>query len=386
MTISPDQLLSGRKFRDVDVVTVTPTSLSARVDGKLVEVDLEAKPDLCTEVQAIAPGAKTLRIAQASLESVRAAELTPGAPRRGSSSQTRSPTRRSSASRRPRRCSRPYRSRPSATTRPVSRRRRSPPGRTSAHSSRRRSATAASPRPATAPRSTRSRCTIRPCPRPGRTIQLVQGLLRQVSSNLAIDVDGRIVRVVSLMRRAWTSGSTSFDARAITVETANATIGDASGWKVSEAAKDALGRVAAAIKLDRALQALTTNNVYQHREMYPRWGVSYQTGCTWDISAADIIQRANSGALIAAPTNIEGDSMYLLEESDKTYLVNDHGHLWVDQDVVNAVVKIKTASPLPGKVTFTERAKLEKALHTPARSGPLVGDDDYGKISNAVKS
>ena len=302
--ITADELLSGRKYRDVDLVTVTPTSLSARVDGRLVEVDVEAKPQLCAEVQAIAPGASRLRIAQASLESVRADELNPGMAEAWL--VVADPKPGVDVDGTPRALVAPAMSLLSAMPRAVS---RYAPGLTAdeiamwpnlcaliseavsdgGQSSSRNGATA-----------TDLQLHHSTMPTAAAYVRLVQSRGRQVSSNLAVDVDGRIIRVVSLNRRGWTSGSASFDARAITVETANATIGDAAGWKVSEAAKNALGRVAAAIKADRSLQVLTTNNVYQHSEMWARWRVSYQTGCTWDIVPSDIIRRANGAPLSGA--------------------------------------------------------------------------------------
>lgn len=295
--ITADQLLSGRKYRDVDVVTVTPTSLSARVDGCLVEVDLEVKPDLCAEVQAIAPGASRLRIAQASLESVRADELNPG--RSEAWLVVADPKPGLDVDGTPRALVGPAMSLLSAMPRAVS---RYAPGLTAdeiamwpnlcaiisravgdgGQSSSRNGATA-----------TDLQLHHSTMPTAAGYISLVQEGRRQVSSNLAVDVNGDAIRVVNLNRRAWTSGSASMDARAITVETANLTIGDASGWKVSEAAKNTLGRVAAAIKADRALQALTARNVYQHSQMVDMFGVSYRTGCTWDIDPADIRRRAD---------------------------------------------------------------------------------------------
>ncbi|VXB74504.1 peptidoglycan recognition protein family protein [Pseudoclavibacter sp. 8L] len=300
--ISPDQLLSGRKFRDVDVVTVTPTSLTARVDGKLVEVNLEIKPDLCAEVQAIAPGASRLRIAQASLESVRTDELNPG--QAEAWLVVADPKPGLDVDGTPRALVAPAMSLLSAMPRAVS---RYAPGLTAdeiamwpnlcalitratgdgGQSSSRNGATVNAFQP--------HHSTIRSA---AAYISMVQSGSRQVSSNLAIDDNGDIIRVVNLNRRAWTSGSASFDAAAITAETANATL--APDYRLSPAAKAAFGRVAAALKADRGLQALTRNNVYLHREMLDRWGVSYGTACLMDDTAEAIIQRAN-GVSIEAP-------------------------------------------------------------------------------------
>ncbi|WP_394254692.1 peptidoglycan recognition protein family protein [Pseudoclavibacter helvolus] len=294
--ISADQLLSGRKYRDVDVVTVTPSSLSARVDGRLVEVDLEAKPQLCAEVRAIAPGASRLRIAQASLESVRADELNPGLAEAWLVVADPKPGLDVDGT--PRALVAPAMSLLSAMPRAVS---RYASGLTADEiamwpnlcaiidevvsdggqsSSRNGAGVNAFQVHHSTMRSARA------------YIDMVRGLLRQVSSNLAIDDDGRIFRVVSLLRRAWTSGSASFDAAAITVETANETL--APDYRISTRAKAALARVARAIKLDRAIQKLTSAHVYLHREMLPRWGVSYSTACLMDTTAAAIIRDAEA--------------------------------------------------------------------------------------------
>lgn len=300
--LSPDQLLDGRKYVDVDLLGFTNTTLAAKVDGRTVEVDLDAKPALNAEVQAIAPGASRLRIAQASLESVRADGLSPGLSEAWLVVADPKPGLDIDGT--PRALVAPAMSLLSVMPRAVN---RYAPGFTAdeiamwpnlcaiisravgdgGQSSSRNGATVNA--------SQVHHSTMRSA---AAYLDLVQGGGRQVSSNLAVDVDGTIIRVVNLNRRAWTSGSASFDARAITTETANATL--APNYSLSEAAKAAHGRIAAALKADRALQRLTSDNVYLHWEMRPRWGVSYGTACPIDITAAEIIQRAN-GVRFDAP-------------------------------------------------------------------------------------
>lgn len=368
--VTADELLAGARYRDVDVQACTATTLTALVDGERVEVDLGATPALARDVQAVyAPGVGRLRIAQADLASVRADELdpdateawmvvadpAPGAPFDPEIARTLSPFAASLASL-------SVRSRTGYAAGLTAEEIAMWPNlcaiideavHDGGQSSSRNGATVSAFQ---VHHSTMTSAAA--------YIRLVQQLLRQVSSNLAIDVDGRIIRVVNLQRRAWTSGSATFDAAAITVETANATL--APDYRLSEPAKAALGRVAAAIKADRAIQALTASHVYLHREMLPRWGVSYATACPMDITAADIIARANATPS-PAPAHTYGGLMDLVQTTDnRIFLIGPGVFRYID-DIdavygVQASIRKLGGDPKPQRIGPKRAKGMERAL------------------------
>lgn len=63
---------------------------------------------------------------------------------------------------------------------------------------------------------------------------IVKNPARQMSSNYAIDKDGRIGLFCEEKDRSWCSSSPWNDHRAITIEVSNSAVGDASGWPISE--------------------------------------------------------------------------------------------------------------------------------------------------------
>lgn len=99
---------------------------------------------------------------------------------------------------------------------------------------------------------------------------------REVSANYVIGNGGEIVGVVPEEFRAWTSGSSSWDGRAITVEIVNET--GAPDWRISEKAMDAVARLMADVSTRYGFP-LDRNTVVTHQELYSRYGASYPTAC-----------------------------------------------------------------------------------------------------------
>lgn len=353
--ISVDQMLNGSRYKDIEVVTLTPTSISARVDGNLVEVDLESSPHLNNDVQNVCVmGTKVLRIAQADPRSVRSAEL--DTPRDSwlvvadpiFASKEEALTPRSFAV---------------ASTSRIPNRAQYAAGLTDeeilAYPNVCRIITEAVSDGGQS--SSRNGAKVQYLQEHHSTflsadpyIQMVQTGAREVSSTFAVD-GKRIIRLVNLLRRPWTSGSATYDAMAFTVETANSTL--APNYLVSEDSKNSLGRIAAAMAADRALAALTTQYIYLHRQMQGRFGVSYATACPMDISPEDTIARATKQPVGANNLLTQEDSMVVARISDwngRCYIVNDLGHNYIpDAREVAGLLKIsKQTAPI--EINFGE--------------------------------
>ena len=208
---------------------------------------------------------------------------------------------------------------------------------------------------------------------------------REVSATYGLG-NGELALNVPEELRPFTTGAASWDARALTVEVKNATADP--NWTVSDVDFDLLARLIAdwAIRYE---QDINDNTVLTHQEVYLRYGASYATACPGGLQPrkAELLALANkykNQGITTKPQKVGGSKMDLIEEGGKIYLVNEHGNLWVDQTVVDAVFKIKMTAPHPAKLSLRERAALENALHTLARRGPLVGDDDYAKVGSAA--
>lgn len=128
---------------------------------------------------------------------------------------------------------------------------------------------------------------------------------REVSANYVIGNGGEIVGVVPEESRAWTSGSASWDGRAITFEIVNESGGP--DWRISDKAMGAVERILADIS-GRYGIPLSRDTVVTHQELYTIHGASYATACPGPYLQARV------GDLIAAATapveiEIEGDDM-----------------------------------------------------------------------------
>lgn len=107
-------------------------------------------------------------------------------------------------------------------------------------------------------------------------LDMMKYATRVVSSNYVIGNGGEIVGVVPEEYRAWTSGSTSWDGRSITVEIINESAGP--DWRISDAAFDAVARMLADISARYGIK-LSRTTVVTHQELYTIHGASYATAC-----------------------------------------------------------------------------------------------------------
>lgn len=103
---------------------------------------------------------------------------------------------------------------------------------------------------------------------------------REVSANYAMGNDGTLILAVDEDRRAWTSGSSYWDSRAVTIEVANSYAGDP--WPVSDASFDKLARLIADVSLRYGFD-INNDTVLTHQELYTRYGDSYPTSCPGDL-------------------------------------------------------------------------------------------------------
>lgn len=122
------------------------------------------------------------------------------------------------------------------------------------------------------------------------TVNMMVNATREVSANYV--VSEKITCVVDEDYRAWTSGSTYWDSRAITVETVNSRAGDP--WPVSDKTFDNLARLIADCA-KRYGFPINDNTVLTHQELYTRFGDSYATACPGDLQRrkAELIRLAN---------------------------------------------------------------------------------------------
>lgn len=103
---------------------------------------------------------------------------------------------------------------------------------------------------------------------------------RTVSANYALGSDGTLIMAVDEDRRAWTSSSSAWDGRSVTIEVANSVAGDP--WPVSDAAFDKLARLIGDVARRYGF-AVNDTNVLTHQELYNRYGASYATSCPGDL-------------------------------------------------------------------------------------------------------
>lgn len=122
---------------------------------------------------------------------------------------------------------------------------------------------------------------------------------REVSANYVVGNDGEIVGVVPEEYRAWTSGSASWDGRAITFEIVNETAGPE--WRISEKAFDAVARMLADVSLRYGI-SLSRETVVTHQELYSRYGASYATACPGPFLQSRIDQLLTAADDVSKPT------------------------------------------------------------------------------------
>lgn len=115
---------------------------------------------------------------------------------------------------------------------------------------------------------------------------------RTVSANYALGADGTLILAVDEDRRAWTSASSYWDGRAVTIEVANSYAGGS--WPVSDAAFDKLARLIADVSLRYGFP-INDDTILTHQELYIRYGDSYATACPGDLQRrkGELLASAN---------------------------------------------------------------------------------------------
>lgn len=302
MVTTVDELLGGARYRDVDVDGLDGSVLRARVDGRPVEVQLPG--DLAAEVRSVwAPGVAVLRVAQADPASL---------PERLPDGSVRHPEAGWLVVADP---VIPPPARPltlaAAPVLPSGYVAGLTPGEVEAFP--RLCRLIDEVRSDGGQSSSRNGATVDQCQlhhAATRSVDVVLGMMatgsREVSANLVVGDDGRLFRVTSLLRRAWTSGSASADARAVTIETVNRT--GAPSWLIGPEAQATIVAVLAALALDAVYDG-SRRSTPGHKDLWNWWGISYPTACPGGMDVDALVERARTGAVPAAPIDMEGDDM-----------------------------------------------------------------------------
>lgn len=116
---------------------------------------------------------------------------------------------------------------------------------------------------------------------------------KEVSANYVPDKDGKLWGVVPEEFRAWTSASSYWDGRAITMECVN---NSTNGWTISEASYEKIAQLLADISIRYNFPLIRDkqrSTVLGHKELYLYWGDSYATACPGGIDVDRIVRRAN---------------------------------------------------------------------------------------------
>ena len=115
---------------------------------------------------------------------------------------------------------------------------------------------------------------------------------RTVSANYALGNDGTLILTVDEDRRAWTSASSYWDGRAVTIEVANSSAGGS--WPVSDATFDKLARLIADVATRYGFP-INDDTILTHQELYLRYGDSYGTACPGDMQRrkGELLNKAN---------------------------------------------------------------------------------------------
>ena len=200
---------------------------------------------------------------------------------------------------------------------------------------------------------------------------------RQVSANFVV-MDDQIIEVVPIGYRAWTSGSASWDKRSVTVEIINSQVGpDDSSWQISDKSYASLARLARAINIAFPAYQLNSARTIPHRDLYRLYGASYPTACPSGVQVERIVREALAAAPAPSESFFEDISSVRIVENGQVHLVTPFGTRWVNKDTVNFVEKMTGAKTR--NVSQKEFNAFTLDATNLLRSGPVLGDDDYGK-------
>lgn len=195
---------------------------------------------------------------------------------------------------------------------------------------------------------------------------------RTVSANYALK-DRQLILAVDENRRAKTSGSISWDGRAVTIEVANSSAGGA--WPVSDESFDTLARLIADVAT-RHNFPIDDTHILTHQEIYRRYGQGYATACPGDMQRrkAELINLARHYAGAAPVAGVVTPTPVSTAPS------NPNGTISVDGNFgPQSIAKLQYAlgfrnSYLDGSFGPVTRKRLQQALGQ-------VQDGNFGPVS-----
>ncbi len=222
-------------------------------------------------------------------------------------------------------------------------------------------------------------------------LQMMATGSREVSANYVIGNGGEIVGVVPEEFRAWTSGSSSWDGRAITFEIVNETA--APDWRISDKAMEAVSRMLADIS-ERYGFELNRETVVTHQELYSRYDASYPTACPGPYLQPRIDQ-------VIAAALVDEEETFLEDDMSKPMLAMklDNGPmhtLGVMIDPDGAVTTLRPAQwgfwtafakvvPIECTVSGQWEYLMGTAAARRARAGVAITEADLDRITEAVR-
>lgn len=166
---------------------------------------------------------------------------------------------------------------------------------------------------------------------------------REGSANYAVSSEGQVVGVVPEGSRSWSVDNAPWDARSITFEIENSSVGG--GWPVSAKAQEATARVIADV-CKRYRIPITRDRIIGHREVYTRFGAGYATACPGGLDVDWVVARAVALSR-PKPKPIAVDD----EEDDMKYLAQDaatknQGSIYIVDPFANTKKRISSAARL----------------------------------------
>lgn len=190
------------------------------------------------------------------------------------------------------------------------------------------------------------------------TLALFQPGGREVSANYALGSDGTLVLAVDEDRRAWTSSSSYWDGRAVTIEVANSVAADP--WPVSDASFDKLARLIADVAT-RYRFPINDDTILTHQELYTRYGDSYATACPGDLQRrkGELLQKAISyqsggGGSSPSTTKKGNNEMYLFRDTNGTiWLYTPNGRVGITA-LSHVALFTRMFNAYPGYDTFNQ--------------------------------
>jgi hypothetical protein len=142
---------------------------------------------------------------------------------------------------------------------------------------------------------------------------------KEVSANYIIGNGGEIISVVPEEYRAWTSSSSAWDGRSITVEVCNESLDPATGYAISAKAEESLANLIADVGVRYGFTPSRdgkASTVLGHRDLADWFGDSYATQCPGNYLYDRLPIIAAGGEAAAKTQPIQEDPMFNLTFRD----------------------------------------------------------------------